>query len=100
MPICGGGEMPQRLAQEGAPHPFGTLEERVQRLATVPIWAFHGADDTTVPPERSREMVELVRAAGGDVRYTEFPETSHNSWDQAYDMEQALRWMFDQRRGE
>jgi enterochelin esterase-like enzyme len=29
-------------------------------------------------------MNEALKAAGGDVHYTEYPGVGHNSWDKAY----------------
>lgn len=81
IPICGGGNV------EDAPV-----------LASVPIWAFHGADDETVKPEESRKMVEAVKQAGGDIQYTEFEDTGHNSWDQAYRNKKVIRWLFKQEK--
>lgn len=100
MPICGGGRMEDlaMLSGEEAPAEAVPFEERIKRLATVPIWAFHGADDEAVPAARSREMVELVKQAGGDVHYTEFEKTGHDSWTQAYAHEEAIRWLFEQRK--
>jgi predicted peptidase len=79
-PICGGGR-----------------EDDAKALAKVPIWAFHGEDDRVVKPEESKKMVDAVQAAGGLVKYTEFPKTDHNSWDKAYDDAAALKWLFSQR---
>lgn len=100
MPICGGGtlDLLGHLLNDATPVP-GTLEERVKNLATVPIWAFHGATDSVVPPSESRDMVERVKAVGGDVRYTEFPDTDHDSWTQAYALEDAASWLFAQQKG-
>ncbi|MDQ1256812.1 MAG: hypothetical protein QG656_1412 [Candidatus Hydrogenedentes bacterium] len=81
LPICGGGKT--------AAAPI---------LAKLPIWAFHGLDDTTVPPKMSQEMVEAVRKAGGDVRYTEYPGVGHNSWDNAYADPEVVAWMLQQKR--
>ena len=81
MPICGGGKV-----------------KDAEKLARVPIWAFHGADDTTVAPAKSREMVEAVKKAGGDVRYTEYAGTGHNSWDKAYEEKEAIKWLLSQRK--
>ncbi|MFO7975610.1 MAG: dienelactone hydrolase family protein [Candidatus Hydrogenedentota bacterium] len=81
MPICGGGNV------KDAPI-----------LAKVPIWAFHGADDETVNPEESRKMVEAVKQAGGNIRYAEFENTGHNSWDQAYRDKKVIRWLFNQEK--
>lgn len=100
MPICGGGHVLDisLISKKPIGRRFGSFESRVKKLATIPIWTFHGADDDTVPPRCSRQMVEAVNAAGGDVRYTEFEDTGHNSWDKAYAHEEAIRWLFDQRR--
>ncbi len=38
---------------------------------TANIWAFHGAADRAVPVRRSRQMVDALKKAGVDVRYTE-----------------------------
>ncbi len=100
MPICGGGDMSELLLMSRKPpvYDFGSMEERVKKLSKVPIWAFHGADDETVPPDRSRRMVKLVKDAGGDVKYTEFPKTGHNSWDAAYGEEKHILWLLKQKK--
>lgn len=100
MPVCGGGDLADLQGKVPLDHmeAFGTMEERVKRLSTVPIWAFHGADDDVVPPSRSGDMVTLVKKAGGDIRYKEFKDTGHNSWDQAYGTERAIKWLLRQRK--
>ncbi len=100
MPVCGGGDpahLGNRILEENR-DAFGTMDERVQNLKRIPIWAFHGADDSAVSPERSREMVERVKKAGGDVQYTEFKDTDHNSWDQAYGAKKHIKWLLKQRK--
>jgi predicted peptidase len=81
LPICGGGNVDDAPA-----------------LARMPIWAFHGADDSVVKAEESRQMVEAVKNAGGTVRYTEFEKTDHNSWDPAYRDKKTIKWLFKQSR--
>jgi predicted peptidase len=81
VPVCGGGD-----------------PSRAQALARLPIWCFHGEADSVIPVERSREMVQAVRAAAGDVRYTEFPGVGHNAWDPAYGDPQLTEWMLAQHR--
>jgi len=81
MPICGGGNV-----------------EDAEKLAKIPIWAFHGADDGVVPPQKSREMVEAVKAAGGNIKYTEYPGIDHSSWDPAYDDPESIEWLLKQRK--
>jgi hypothetical protein len=38
-------------------------------------------------------MVEAIRAAGGDVIYTEYPAVGHNSWDKAYAEPDFMAWL-------
>lgn len=100
MPICGGGRLEDitKHAAIASEDVFGNFDTRVNNLATLPIWVFHGAEDTTVPAERSREMVELLKEAGGTVQYTEFEGVDHNSWDPAYDLKKATDWLLKQKK--
>jgi predicted peptidase len=68
------------------------------RMKNVPIWAFHGDQDTVVKPKRSREMIEAIKAAGGEPKYTEYPGVGHNSWAQTYADPALYKWLFAQRR--
>ncbi len=80
VPICSGGD-----------------PATAERLAGLRFWAVHGAADKAVPVEQSREMVAAVRAAGGDVRYTELLGVGHGSWTAAYsDPEGLVSWLFRQ----
>jgi predicted peptidase len=86
-PICGGG-----MELLGFPQKVCTLKK-------VPVWAFHGAQDTVVRPEESVKMVEALKACGGNVRLTIYPEAEHDSWTQTYDNPQLYRWFLRQSRG-
>lgn len=80
-PICGGGN-PADAA----------------KLAKLPIWVFHGAKDTTVPLRRSEEMVEAIKAAGGNPRFTVYPEAAHDAWTATYDNPEFYEWLLAQKR--
>ena len=67
-------------------------------MVDVAIWAFHGRVDRNVPVSGSREMVEAIKKAGGNPRYTEFPETGHNVWPNIAQTPGLLDWLFEQRR--
>jgi predicted peptidase len=81
VPICGGGNPAD-----------------AKKLASLPIWVFHGAKDPTVPVQRSREMVEAIKAAGGNIKYTEYPEARHDSWTETYDNPALYDWLLAQKR--
>lgn len=74
--------------------------ERARRVARVPVWAFHGKLDDVVPIAGDLAMVAAVRRVGGWCRFTIYPDTGHDAWDQAYDDESGLYdWLLRQRRG-
>lgn len=81
VPVCGGGDV-----------------KAAAKFKDVPIWAFHGADDPTVPVAKSREMIEALKKEGAEPKYTEYPGVKHNSWDQAYAEDELWKWMFEQKR--
>jgi len=80
-PICGGGD-----------------PRTAPRLTRLPVWAFHGARDTVVPPARSQALVDALRAAGGNVRFTLYPDADHDAWTRTYDDPQFFAWLLQQRR--
>jgi predicted peptidase len=81
VPICGGGN-PKDAAL----------------LARLPIWAFHGALDTKVPVARTRDMVAAVKAAGGNIRYTEYPQAGHDCWTETYANPELYTWLLEHHR--
>lgn len=68
------------------------------RLTRLPIWAFHGGDDPTVPVSGSRQMIQAIHKAGGDPRYTEYAGAEHEIWMRVYSSTDFLTWLFAQRR--
>lgn len=71
---------------------------RASSIAGLPIWVFHGARDNVAPVENSREMVANLRALGSPVKYTEYPDVGHESWNRAYAEPALFRWLLSQRR--
>lgn len=71
---------------------------RIIKARDVPVWAFHGAKDDLVPVIGSREMTAALRAAGGTVKYTEYPEAGHDVWTLAFSEPELPAWLFSHRR--
>lgn len=80
-PICGGGD-----------------PTTAERFTHVALWAFHGDQDQAVKVERSRQMIEALKAAGGEPKYTEYPGIGHDSWTATYKNPEFHDWLFAQRR--
>jgi predicted peptidase len=68
------------------------------RLAKLPLWAFQGAKDEVVKPDMARRTLEAIRRAGGDPKYTEYPDRGHDIWRPAYQSPSLLPWLFAQKR--
>lgn len=80
-PICGGG-----------------IPVMASQLKDVPVWAFHGAKDDVVPLSESERMVEALKACGADVRFTVYPEATHDSWTETYNNEALYDWFLSHKR--
>lgn len=80
-PICGGGD-----------------PNKVDRIKRLPAWIFHGAKDPVVPVKEAQQMADALKAAGGDVTLTIYPEAEHDSWTQTYDNPELYTWLLRHRR--
>lgn len=76
----------------------GFFDKAIAPLLKLPLWFFHGADDSVVPVRHSRDAVSALRSAGAVVRYTEYHDVDHDSWVRAYDTPELFEWMFKQKR--
>ncbi len=77
-----------------AKQPYETL---AQAIGKTPVWAFHGAQDPVISVSESRNMVAALRAAGGNVHYTEYEDGGHDIWDRAYADTDMIKWLLLQR---
>jgi len=82
-PICGGGD-----------------PAWAEQLKNIPIWVFHGAKDSVVPVKRSKEMVEAIRKAGGNIKLTVYPDANHDAWTQTYNDPELYYWFLSHTRNE
>lgn len=79
-PICGGADV-----------------NTAAKIAHMPIWNFHGADDAVVKVDWSRNMMEALKAVNGNIKYTEYPGVNHDSWNNAFAEPDFLKWMFSKK---
>jgi predicted peptidase len=78
IPICGGGD----------------VKVFTEKQTKTPFWFFHGDMDAVVEVKYSREMVAHLKALKAVVKYTEYPNVNHNSWDNAFAEPELLKWLF------
>jgi predicted peptidase len=74
VPICGAGDL-----------------ETATKIKDIPCWCFVGSEDKVA--QRSREMIDALRKAGGTPRFSEYPYVHHNSWDCAYVTPELYTWL-------
>ena len=91
--------MPERFAA-AVPVCGGGLPLGLDAARDVPVWAFHGAMDPVVPIEASVAMVRALRGAGGDVRFTVYPDAGHDSWTETYANPEVYDWLLGHRLGD
>jgi predicted peptidase len=66
-------------------------------MAGVAVWAFHGDKDPMVPVSGSRDMIQTIKQAGGNPRYTEFAGAGHDIEKEFQNTPGVLNWLFAQK---
>ena len=69
-----------------------------ERIAHIPVWIVHGADDPEVPPADSQRMYDALLAAGGTPKLSLYPGVGHDAWTQTYADSDLWAWLFAQAR--
>lgn len=81
VPICGGG-----------------MYWNAARLINVPVWAFHGDNDSVVDSSESIKMVNAVNRAGGNAKLTVYPKCEHDAWSETYGNAEVFEWLLMNKR--
>ncbi len=64
----------------------GALDPRMEpeRFKDVPIWAFHGIDDKTVPHGLTQLIFDSMKECGGNMKFTSMEGVGHGAGDYAF----------------
>ena len=65
----------------------------------MPVWAFHGLNDTVVSPSQTIEMVEALKGRNPHVKCDLYEGVGHSSWIRAFS-EQTLAWILSHQKAE
>jgi dienelactone hydrolase len=80
-PVCGFSNTPSKACNIAAEN--------------LPIWAFHGDADTTVPLEKSQRMVDAINAClptpNPLAKLTIYPNVAHDAWNGAYSYDHSYQ---------
>lgn len=80
-PICGGGD------------PF-----EIENMKYIPVWAFHGQKDPTVPIAEEQRMVDALKKYTDNVKFTIYPDGVHDVWTETYNNPELYKWLLQQKR--
>jgi predicted peptidase len=81
IPICGGGDFSNACI-----------------IKHLPIWTFHGAKDKVVSLGESERMVNNLKRCNGNVKFTVYPDATHDSWTETYNNPEVYEWLLKQER--
>ena len=66
-------------------------------ILKMPIWAFHGKEDSVVSVHHTEEMVEKLVGKNPHFKYTLYDGVDHDSWVLAFS-EELLQWLLAQHK--
>lgn len=65
----------------------------------IPIWIFHGSQDSVISPSYPRTITKALKLQGRTVKYTELTGKGHGVWRDVYYNPQFWAWLFSQKKG-
>lgn len=68
-------------------------------MLKMPIWTFHGLNDTVVSPKHTIEMIEALKNTNPNLKYDLYEGVGHDSWTKAFS-EQTLNWILSHKKAE
>ncbi len=86
------------LFAAGIPICGGWYPKDAKHFVNMPIWAFHGAKDKSVPINQTTDMIGAIQKAGGSPELTIYPAVGHNSWVYAYIEPTIWTWLFSHKK--
>jgi predicted peptidase len=88
-PIVGG------IGREGPKAVTPDFDQWATNLARIPVYAFVGALDKTVPPERSESMIAAIQKAGGrEAKLKVYPDEAHGVGRLVLAEQEFYDWIF------
>jgi predicted peptidase len=90
-------KMSNRFAAVVSLAPVSPITAWTPKLATVPLWFFHGSNDQFTPLKEVEELVHAVETAGGHPQLTVLPDRDHYILD-VYDRPDLYKWLAQQKR--
>jgi len=87
------------LAPVGGAASFSStaVPENICDLKNLPVWIFHGEEDTLLKPEQNEAVVSALEACGGNVKFTLYPGVNHlDTFPLTYEDPALYAWFLEQ----
>ncbi len=77
-------------------YPFA-VPENICDLKDMPIWAFHGEDDTVIPLNAEQMLVDALQTCGNNkIQFTVYPDASYDIYFTAFADPNLYTWLLEQ----
>ena len=73
----------------------GADNEQLRKIKHMPIRIYHGDKDDVVSVKHSRTAYEKLKSLGANVEYIEYKDINHESWNNAFQEEDFLIWLYE-----
>jgi len=74
-------------------------DEYARAVGKLPIWLFHGTDDTVVASKQSEQMFEALKADGGHIKLWIYQGLKHDCWTRAFNEPELPKWLLSHHGG-
>lgn len=64
----------------------------------VPLWLFHGDNDSIVPPVFSEQFYRRLKRAHSEVKFNLYQGVGHDCWNKAFAEPELMAWLFAQKK--
>ena len=77
-------------------YPFA-VPENICDLKDMPIWAFHGEDETEIPLNAEQMLVDALKACGSkNIQFTIYPDVSYEIYLTVFENRNLYTWLLEQ----
>jgi hypothetical protein len=82
-----------------APHDANIIKQTQQsKIVPIPLWIFQGGKDTRPTPAYTNNIVNNLRNAGANIRYSLYADVGHTVWYKAFAEPEFFKWMLQKNK--
>lgn len=86
------------IAMSAVDDGFITSAKLESTISRIPLWVFQGGLDVIPSPNKTKGYIKRFRDAGAVIRYTEYSDVGHTTWNSAYKEPDFFSWMLGENK--